>query len=163
MIYNTNINLIIANLNLNMKVIILKLFIAAGLFLSTQNIVAQNPVNWTSKQLIEPSNLATILKTNKKLPLIFSVGPAATIPHSVEIGMVKDKANLDKFKKQLNGIQKNKKIVVYCGCCPYEHCPNVRPAIDVLKQMGFTNYFLLDLPQNIKKDWIDKGYPVVKM
>jgi len=142
-----------------MKAIILKLFIATGLFLYTQNIVAQNPVNWTNKQLIKPADLATNLKTNKALPLIFSVGPAATIPHSVEIGMVKNNANLDKFKKQLNGIQKNKKIVVYCGCCPYEHCPNVRPAIDVLKEMGFTNYYLLDLPQNIKKDWIDKGYP----
>ena len=162
MIYNTNINLIIANLNLNMKATILKLFIATGLFLCTQNIVAQNPVNWTNKQLIKPADLAANLKTNKALPLIFSVGPAATIPHSVEIGMVKDKANLDKFKKQLNGIQKNKKILVDCGCCPYEHCPNVRPAIDALKEMGFTNYFLLDLPQNIKKDWIDKRYPVVK-
>lgn len=146
-----------------MKVIILKVFIATVLLLYTQNIMAQNPVNWTSKQLIEPADLAAILKTNTALPLLFSIGPAATIPHSVEIGMAKDKAGLEKFKNQLNGIQKNKKIVVYCGCCPYERCPNVRPAIDVLKQMGFTNYYLLDLPQNIKKDWIDKGYPVMKM
>jgi hypothetical protein len=28
--------------------------------------------------------------------------------------------------------------------------------------MKFTNYRLLDLPHNIKKDWIDKGYPTVK-
>jgi hypothetical protein len=38
----------------------------------------------------------------------------------------------------------------------------VRPAIDALKEMKFTNYYLLDLPNNIKKDWIDKGYPVAK-
>lgn len=144
---------------LNLKAKTLKLFIVIALFFSAQHTFAQNPENWTSKQLIKPADLATYLKTNKSLPLIFSVGPAATIPHSVEIGMVKDKANLDNFKKQLNGIQKNKKIVVYCGCCPYEHCPNVRPAIEALKEMGFKNYYLLDLPQNIKKDWIDKGYP----
>ena len=146
-----------------MKATILKFFLTISLWGLILQGNAQNPVNWTSKQLIKPADLAANLKTNKASPLIFSVGPAATIPHSVEIGMVKDKANLDKFKKQLNAIQRNKKIVVYCGCCPYEHCPNVRPAIDALKQMGFTNYYLLDLPQNIKKDWIDKGYPVVKM
>lgn len=146
-----------------MKVITLKSFIVTFLFLYTQSIIAQNPVNWTSKQLMEPASLAASLKNNKSLPLIFSVGPAASIPNSIEIGMVKNNANLVKFKKQLKGIQKNKKIVVYCGCCPYDHCPNVRPAIDVLKQMGFINYYLLDLPQNIKKDWIDKGFPVVKL
>lgn len=61
---------------------------------------AQNPVNWTNNQLMSPAELVTILNSNKSLPLIFSVGPAATIPHSVEIGMVKDKDKLDKFKKQ---------------------------------------------------------------
>lgn len=144
-----------------MKAIIVKSFFTISIFCFAVHVNAQNPINWTNKQLIEPADLAAILKTNKSLPIIFGIGPAATIPHSVQIGMVKDKANLDKFKKQLKGTQKNKKIVVYCGCCPYEHCPNVRPAIDVLKEMGFTNYYLLDLPQNIKKDWIDKGFPTL--
>ena len=144
-----------------MKTIIVRSVLTMILFCFIVNVNAQTPVNWTSKQLIKPAELAIILKTNKALPMIFSVGPAATIPHSFEIGMVKEKSNLDKFKMQLKGIQKNKKIVVYCGCCPYEHCPNVRPAIDALKEMGFTNYYLLDLPQNIKKDWIDKGYPTL--
>jgi len=133
----------------------------AFLFICAQNANAQNPQNWTSQQLIQPSELAPVLKT-KNVPVIFSVGPAATIPGSIEIGMVKEKANLEKFKKQLSSLPKNSKIVVYCGCCPYEHCPNVRPAIDVLKEMKFTNYKLLDLPHNIKTDWIDKGFPSEK-
>ena len=133
----------------------------AFLFICAQNANAQNPQNWTSQQLIQPSELAPILKT-KNVPVIFSVGPAATIPGSIEIGMVKEKANLEKFKKQLSSLPKNSKIVVYCGCCPYEHCPNVRPAIEVLKEMKFTNYKLLDLPHNIKTDWIDKGFPSEK-
>ena len=142
-----------------MKILIRLIF--ASLFFCMQNANAQNPQNWTSKQLIEPSELAPVLKT-KNAPVIFSIGPAATIPNSIDIGMVKDKANLDKFKKQLGALPKNTKIVVYCGCCPYEHCPNVRPAIDVLKEMKFTNYKLLDLPHNIKTDWIDKGFPTEK-
>ncbi len=145
--------------NSKMKIVITLIFVS--LFFCMQNANAQNPQNWTSKQLLAPAELAPVLKT-KNAPVIFSIGPASTIPNSIEIGMVKDKANLDKFKKQLSSLSKNTKIVVYCGCCPYEHCPNVRPAIDVLNEMKFTNYKLLDLPHNIKTDWIDKGYPTIK-
>jgi thiosulfate/3-mercaptopyruvate sulfurtransferase len=119
----------------------------------------QNPVNWTNDQLMPPAELAALIKEKKTVPIVFSVGPGATIPHSTAIGMVRDEANLGKFKKELEGLPKDAKIVVYCGCCPYEHCPNVRPAMQALKDMKFTNYMLLDLPHNIKIDWIDKGYP----
>ena len=51
-------------------------------------------------------------------------------------------------------------IVIYCGCCPFEHCPNIRPAFNLLNEMGFTNQKLLSLQKNIKADCIDKGYPV---
>jgi hypothetical protein len=30
----------------------------------------------------------------------------------------------------------------------------------MLKSMGFTNGKLLNIPTNVKKDWIDKGYPL---
>ena len=123
---------------------------------------AQNPVNWTDKQLMEPSELANTINSKKDIAVIISVGPGATIPNSIDVGMVNTKDGLDKLKTQLNDLSKEKKIIIYCGCCPYEHCPNVRPAIDALKEMKFTNYYLLDLPHNIKKDWIDKGYPVSK-
>jgi thiosulfate/3-mercaptopyruvate sulfurtransferase len=121
--------------------------------------VAQGRINWTNDQLIDPSELSAAIKSKKNVPVIFSVGPGATIPNSKDIGMVKETENLQKFKDQLSDLPKDTPIVVYCGCCPFEHCPNVRPAIQVLKDMKFTNYKLLDLPHNIKIDWIDKGYP----
>ncbi|HWI90624.1 MAG TPA: hypothetical protein VNT20_05075 [Flavisolibacter sp.] len=120
---------------------------------------AQGRFNWTDDQLIEPSELSTIIKSNKNIPVIFSVGPGAVIPGSKDIGMVKESDNLQKFKQHLESISKNSPIVIYCGCCPFEHCPNVRPAIQTLKDMKFTNYKLLNLSHNIKVDWIDKGYP----
>ncbi|MDQ6813004.1 MAG: rhodanese-like domain-containing protein [Bacteroidota bacterium] len=129
---------------------------------SIQKTSAQNPENWTSKQLIQPADLAEIIKAGKDVPVIFSVGPGATIPHSIDIGMGKEKENIDKLKKELSGRPKDSKVVIYCGCCPFEHCPNVRPAIEAMKEMKFTNYQLLNLSHNIKADWIDKGYPVVK-
>jgi hypothetical protein len=122
---------------------------------------AQNPENWTKDQLMQPADLAKTIQSGKDIPVIFSIGPKAYIPGSVHIGMVKDKDKLDKLKSELKGLPKDAKIVVYCGCCPFEHCPNARPAIRLLKDMKFTSYYLLNLVKNIKTDWIDKGYPVL--
>jgi hypothetical protein len=131
------------------------------LVVSCNNSPAQNPENWSSKQLTEPAELAATIKTNKDLPVIFSVGPGAIIPNSIDIGMVKDEKNLAKFQEELSKLPTSTNVLIYCGCCPYEHCPDVRPAIALLKSMKFTNYHLLDLPHNIKTDWIAKGYPTL--
>lgn len=132
------------------------------LLLLAQKTNAQAPVNWTKDQLLEPLELAKKLEASKDLPLIYSVGPGALIPHSITIGMTNDEKNLEAFKKGLSGVPKDANIVVYCGCCPFEHCPNVRPAIAALKELHFTNYKLLNLSHNLKTDWIDKGYPLLK-
>ncbi len=134
--------------------IILLLFACFG----WQHGIAQNPVNWTNDQLLAPSELSATLKSNKDLPVVFSIGPGAVIPNSKEMGMIREAVNMNKFKEALSKLPKDTKIVVYCGCCPYEHCPNVRPAIQLLKEMKFTNYKLLDLPHYIRVDWIQKGY-----
>ncbi|HEY4149447.1 MAG TPA: rhodanese-like domain-containing protein, partial [Chitinophagaceae bacterium] len=81
---------------------------------------------------------------------------------SIDIGPARDKDNLDKLKKQLLALPKDADIIIYCGCCPFEHCPNVRPAFSLLNEMQFTHHKLLNLEHNIKIDWISKGYPVVK-
>lgn len=136
-------------------------FLAGGLISGTGS-YAQNPVNWTNKQLMEPAALADEIKTNTELPVIINIGPGAVIPHSVDVGPVNKKEGLEKLKDQLDSIPKDKRVVVYCGCCPFDHCPNARPAVNALKEMKFTNYYLLNIPHNIKTDWINKGYPVSK-
>jgi len=143
-----------------MKTFFQKLFAILILLFSFSDMLAQNRINWTEDQLMEPSELASIIKANKQIPVLFSVGPAATIPGSKGIGMVKEAENLQELKKQLSALPKETAVVIYCGCCPFERCPNVRPAIQLLKDMKFTNYKLLNLPHNIKIDWIDQGYPV---
>jgi hypothetical protein len=124
---------------------------------------SQAPQNWTKEQLMEPAQLAERLNSGDTSLLIISVGPGALIPHSVSIKPVQDKENLAKLKQQLEGVNKDAEVVIYCGCCPFEHCPNVRPAIDLLNQMKFTNFKLLNLSHNMKVDWLDKGYPRVKL
>jgi len=119
------------------------------------------PENWTSEQLMQPADLAQALNDNKNIPLIYCVGPGVVIPHSIDIGMTDKPENIQKLKDSLNKVSRGANIVIYCGCCPFARCPNVRPAIALLKEMKFTNYHLLNLPHNIKTDWISKGYPQV--
>jgi thiosulfate/3-mercaptopyruvate sulfurtransferase len=142
------------------KLVMLLLSTACVLLFLNAN--AQNPQNWTAYELIQPAQLASILSNKNENITIISVGPFNTIPHTISVGMTGKKEGLDKLKTELASMKKDTRIVIYCGCCPFEHCPNVRPAIDVLKEMKFTNFYLLNLPDNIKINWIDKGYPVIK-
>ena len=48
------------------------------------------------------------------------------------------------------------------GRCPLDHCPNLRPAFEALREMGFTRLRVLVLPNNFGIDWVKKGYPVEK-
>jgi thiosulfate/3-mercaptopyruvate sulfurtransferase len=118
---------------------------------------------WRQEQLLDPSVLAKTLNSPKTpQPIIYSVGPGATIKSSIDIGPANDKENLDKLKQQLSTLPKDANIVIYCGCCPFKNCPNIRPAFDLLNRMEFINHKLLNISQNIKVDWIDKGFPVNK-
>jgi rhodanese-related sulfurtransferase len=129
--------------------------------LAFQQCKAQQPENWTKEELIAPAALAQKIEDNKDVPIIYCVGPGVVIPHSIDIGMTRDEQNLQKFKDAIDKLPRDTDIVIYCGCCPFAKCPNVRPAVAALKEMNFTNFHLLDLPDNIKKDWIAKGYPQV--
>jgi len=127
-----------------------------------QNLIAQQKSDpWTVKQLMEPADLANTINDPKaEQPLIFCVGPQAVIKNSVYIGPTGEAENLNKFKEQLSKIPKDANIVIYCGCCPFSRCPNVRPAFNLLNEMGFKNQKLLNLAHNIRTDWIAPGYPV---
>ena len=116
---------------------------------------------WNTAQLISTGRLSDILKSDSaSSPLVISVGPSAVIKGSVDAGAAHEKQHLAQLKKILSGESKSREVIIYCGCCPFDRCPNIRPAFSLLKQMGFSNAKLLDVPKNIKADWIDKGYPI---
>ena len=118
---------------------------------------------WRPDQLLEPADLANTIQTpDATKPLIISIGPAASIKTSVGVGPASEAENLAKLEQLVAKEPKNRAIVIYCGCCPFKNCPNVRPAFTKLNALGFTNHKLLNLSKNLKTDWIDKGYPVVE-
>jgi thiosulfate/3-mercaptopyruvate sulfurtransferase len=112
----------------------------------------------------EPKDLAAELQKGGK-PLLIHVGFGVMyrgkhIPESIYAGPARSPEGLAALKKAVANVPKNREIVVYCGCCPYTMCPNVRPALEALRQMGFTNVKALLIPTNFATDWVDKGYPV---
>jgi len=141
--------------------IFLFLLIATSVFASCQYSSQGQNDPWTPQQLLAPADLAKVLNDPKApQPLVFSIGMQAIIKGSIDIGPAMNAENLNTLKGKLNKLPKNTQIVVYCGCCPFSRCPNIRPAMELLKSMQFTNYQLLNLPQNVKVDWIDKDYPM---
>lgn len=114
---------------------------------------------------IEPKDLAAQLRANGAKPPIYHVGfpvlyRGKHIPASIYAGPGSKTEGLDALKAAVAKLPRSQPVVVYCGCCPFDRCPNVRPAVELLKQMGFTNVKALDLPTNLAADWINHGYPV---
>ena len=133
----------------------------AILFSSVSPALPQSDEPWTDKQLKDPAVLAAALTDSKaSKPVIFNIGPVQQIKGAIAIGPAGAQANLDTLKKQLAKLPKDKEVIIYCGCCPFRRCPNVRPAFELLKQMKFTNAKLLNLPTSLNEDWISKGYPM---
>ena len=122
----------------------------------------------TNMKTLTPEELLQILQTKKApQPLLFSVGPRmlyaqAHIAGAEYIGQGSTPAGLQNLRDRVAKLPKNAAIVLYCGCCPWNHCPNVNPAYDLLRGLGFTNVKVLYMQNNFGTDWVDKGYPVAR-
>lgn len=126
---------------------------------------AQAPETWTAKELLPPADLAARLQKGEK-PLMVYVGPeylyrAKHIPGSVYAGMTAKPEGIHGLLEAVKGKPADAEVIVYCGCCPMKVCPNIRPAIKALKDAGFKNVRLLELPTRFGDDWTSKGYPAV--
>jgi thiosulfate/3-mercaptopyruvate sulfurtransferase len=121
-----------------------------------------------NSHLITPEDLLKVIQSaSGEKPLILNVGPwllyrQAHIPEAEFIGPGSDKQALERLRTRVKTLPHNKAIVLYCGCCPWTNCPNVRPAFKTLSTMGFTNVKVLYIAGNIGTDWVDKGYPTIK-
>ena len=115
--------------------------------------------------LVHPQELAAQLAGKGTRPAVFMVGPnvlyrSKHIPGSVFAGPGQNEAGLAMLKAEAGKLPRDREVVVYCGCCPWDRCPNVKPAVDLLKEMGFTKVKALYLATGFKVDWLDKGYAV---
>jgi rhodanese-related sulfurtransferase len=118
-------------------------------------------------QLITPEQLNHTLKTAKQKPLILNVGPRsmfsqAHIPGAEYMGAGSSEAGQQQIRDRVKSLPKNSAIVIYCGCCPWGHCPNMHPAYQLLHSMGFTNVKAVYITNDFGTDWVNQGYPVAR-
>jgi len=122
----------------------------------------------TGPNLIQPSELVGIMKSSAdSKPLLIQVGfnvlyVQAHIPGSEFIGPASSPEAVRKLHQRVAALPRTQLIVLYCGCCPWDECPNIKPAFRELSAMGFNNAKLLYITHNFGEDWVKKGYPAAK-
>jgi thiosulfate/3-mercaptopyruvate sulfurtransferase len=140
----------------------------AGVTAKTMPMAVYQATALPVSELIQPEELVTILRSPKApKPLLLYVGfhmlyVQAHIPGSEFIGPGSNDAGIQQLRKRVAGLPRNKFIVIYCGCCPWNHCPNVKPAYDALRAMGFTRAKVLYIANNFGANWASRGYPVTQ-
>lgn len=126
--------------------------------------VAQQSDPWPSAAVLAPAKLAAELKTGAAPHIIYVGFPilfkGAHISKASFAGPCSKQEGLDLLTQSVKTLPHDAEIVIYCGCCPFVRCPNVRPAFRALHEAGFSNVKVLQLDTNLHTDWVEKGYPV---
>ena len=123
---------------------------------------------WTERQTVKPAQLAAELQQEKDpYPAVVYVGTkvlyqGAHIPGALYFGAGSTPEGIAALQKYAASLPKNSDVVLYCGCCPLEKCPNLRPAFSAMNEFGFARLRVLLLPTSFNVDWVEKGYPVQK-
>lgn len=113
---------------------------------------------------IEPEELHRALQaSDHPAPLVLQVGShmlynEAHIPGAEYVGPASQPAGLAMLRRRVESVPRDRPIVLYCGCCPWNRCPNIAPALQLLREMGFTDAKVLHIDQNFGVDWVRKGY-----
>jgi thiosulfate/3-mercaptopyruvate sulfurtransferase len=147
----------------------------AALFAFASPMRAQGPFGSPSENsafsipqadVMQPAELNRVLHASGAAkPLVLQVGSRvlfdqAHISGSEYVGAGSQPAGLQQLQKRVSMLPRGTLIVLYCGCCPWNRCPNVGPAYHVLRSMGFSKAKVLYFANNLGTDWVDHGYPV---
>ncbi len=113
---------------------------------------------------MSPADLAARVRAGTS-PKVFYVGfgvlyRSKHIPGAAFTGPAAKQEGLELLRAAVLKLPRSEELVIYCGCCPWRSCPNIRPAFLMLRELGFKRVRMLDLPTSFLADWIDKGYPV---
>ena len=116
--------------------------------------------------LIQPEELNVLLqKPQTAKPLVLQVGSRimydeSHIAGAEYAGPGSRDEGAKALKDRVSSLSRDTFIVIYCGCCPWNHCPNVGPAFKLLGDMGFVHVKVLYIADNFGANWVDMGFPV---
>jgi thiosulfate/3-mercaptopyruvate sulfurtransferase len=124
---------------------------------------------WTNAQTLQAAGLLRELGNSKggSAPVIVYVGfrtlfEGGHVPAASFHGAASKEEGLAELKKWAGALPRLTNLVIYCGCCPFDRCPNIRPAYTAVHDLGFTHVRVLVLPTSFAADWVEKGHPMQK-
>ena len=147
------------------------LLVCGGLLTRVQGQTSQPAVSEVlpASQLVQAADLARELASAsaEARPTIVYVGfrtlfAGGHIPGATFHGSASTEQGLADIKKWAASLPRTTNLVIYCGCCPFERCPNIRPAFALFREMGFTRLRVLELPTSFAADWAGKNYAIEK-
>ena len=123
---------------------------------------------WPRSETMQAAQLAKML-TDKyaSVPTVVFIGfrslyAGGHVPDASFHGTASTEQGLAELKEWAASLPRSTELVIYCGCCPMDKCPNIRPAYTALGALGFKKVRVLALPTSFAVDWADKGYPMQK-
>src|SRR5689334_25275804 len=143
--------------------------IVAMLVVISAILVGSSADPWTPAQAVEPAALARELTAKPAaggtrvvcvgFPTLYKGGH---VPGAEYHGPASTAQGLADLKRWAEHLPRTSDIVLYCGCCPFSECPNIRPAYTALRDAGSTRLRVLVIPHNFGVDWADNGLPVAR-
>jgi len=128
---------------------------------------AKAPRELALSDTIPPDSLSHELADSTVKRALFHVGFAPLyrsghIPNSAYVGPASKPEGIDALRSALASVPAGEEVVLYCGCCPWKDCPNVRPAFRAAVQSGHSNVRVLYVEKTLQHDWIDRGFAIEK-
>ncbi len=120
---------------------------------------------WRASEILDPAQLAKDIGAQRSGTSILCVGfpvlyRAAHITNAALAGPCSKTEGLAALRAAVQKLSHEQALVLYCGCCPFDKCPNIRPAYTEVRKAGVSRVKVLYLPTNLHTDWIVKGYPI---
>jgi rhodanese-related sulfurtransferase len=154
----------------NLGLLLLPVVLALGLAACARNTAgtASSSELW-GENSVKPADLVAELAnaSGADKPTVVCTAPpflyrAGHVPGAILHGPMTSPSVINELTAWAQPLPRSSNIVIYCGCCPMEQCPNIRPAYKVLKDLGFTRVRVLVLSDNFATDWVSRGYPIEK-
>ena len=121
-----------------------------------------------SSEQLSVAELAGMLnRPSAERPVVLFVGfhnlfEEAHIPGAIDLGAGATPEGLAALKRELASLSPDREVILYCGCCPGDHCPNIRPAWALARKLGRSHVRVLDIPKSFRNDWVKLGLPTEK-
>lgn len=152
---------LLRSLSVNTINTMIRVYLSSLFVLFYSLLIQAQPNSFKPEQLIQPAKLNEVYtKPQSSQPLILNMGVERNIKNAIEVGIVSSPSKYQKLVEVMKNISKDREVVVYCGCCKLEDCPNVPVALEKLSSLGYKKVKVLNLVTGLNEDWIDQKYPM---